>query len=135
MQQKSKKQNSIVPTKDDIVLVFEEKVPRQNWCLGKIVEILPSRDDQVRGAKVLIGKSKHVIERPINKLFPIEFAGERNKISGIYSKSTDENAEKGKSNIIDIINDEKASTSNNEKSGRSKRKAAIMADIKRKFNQ
>ena len=27
LQQKSKKQNSIVPTKDDIVLVFEEKVP------------------------------------------------------------------------------------------------------------
>ena len=98
---------------------MKKRYPPQNWCLGKIVETLPGRDDQVRGAKVLIGKSRHVIERPINKLFPIEFAGKRNKISGIYSKSTDENAEKGKSNIIDLINNEKASTSNNEKLERS----------------
>ena len=66
----------MVPETDDVVLIFEEKTPRQNWCLGRIIELLPSRDGEIRGAKVLIGKSKQVVERPVNKLYPIEFASE-----------------------------------------------------------
>ena len=55
---KYKKTNNLIPQIDDIVLVFEDKVPRQNWCLGRIKELIPSRDNQIRGAKILIGKSK-----------------------------------------------------------------------------
>ena len=74
--QKVKRTNKLIPEVNDIVLVFDEKLPRQNWCLGRIVEIIPSTDGKVRGAKVLLGKTKMTIERPINKLYPVEFANE-----------------------------------------------------------
>ena len=61
---------------NDIVLVFDENAPRQNWCLGRIVKLILSNDDRVRGAKLVIGKSRTIIERPINKLFPIEYEHE-----------------------------------------------------------
>ena len=67
-----KRSNNIIPDVGDIVIIYEEKVPRQNWMIGRIVEILPSRDGQIRGVKVFVGKSKTIIERPVSKLDPIE---------------------------------------------------------------
>ena len=34
-----KKTNNLI-SQIDIVLVFEDKVPRQNWCLGRIKELI-----------------------------------------------------------------------------------------------
>ena len=123
-QQTYKKRKSLVPEIDDVVLIFEEKVPRQNWCLGRVMEILPSRDNQVRGAKVLVGKSRQILERPINKLYPIEFADE--------GKSKNHN--KTRARIVEVVNNseaiEKIHTSDVFTRGR--REAAILADIKRK---
>ena len=45
-QKSFKSKNQLFPTKNDIVLLHEEKQPRQKWLLGKIV------DGQVRGARV-----------------------------------------------------------------------------------
>ena len=73
---KYKRRNSLIPEVGDVVLIFEEKCPRQRWPLGKIEETIVSRDGQIRGAKVYIGKTKTVIERPINKLYPIERTNE-----------------------------------------------------------
>jgi hypothetical protein len=127
LQHKFKKRNSLVPVKDDIVLVFEEKAPRHTWCLGRITEIIPSRDGQVRGAKVFIGKTRQIIERPINKLYPIEFATEEQSICDNQTKPQ----------IIEIVNDEEAAIimQNNDNTVRRKRQAAILADIKRKHMQ
>ena len=44
-----------------------------------MLEVIENKDNNVRGAKVLIGKSKQVITRPVNKLYPIEEANERNE--------------------------------------------------------
>ena len=88
------------------MLIYEEKQPRQHWRLGRVLEVIESKDNNIRGAKVLIGKSKQVITRPINKLYPIEETNERN--------------ENTKESII--LNEQ-----------RPKREAAVIADIKRKF--
>ena len=67
-----------MPEVNDLVIIYEEKVPRQQWCVGRIIEILPGRDGHIRGAKVFVGRTKTILERPINKLYPIEFAKESN---------------------------------------------------------
>ena len=54
----------------DIVLVFEEKVPRHNWRIAKVNELIPGTDGKVCGATVKIGKTGSYIQRPINKLYP-----------------------------------------------------------------
>ena len=121
-QQKYKKRNSLVPMINDIVLIYEEKVPRQSWCMGRVIEIIPSKDDQIRGAKILIGKSRHIIERPVNKLFPIEFAQD---VPTNATENTD---------VVEIINHEEHATGTPlvQKPTRIRREAAVAADIKRK---
>jgi hypothetical protein len=58
-----------VPVVNDVVLIGDER-KRVNWPLGRVVELLPGKDKQVRVAKV---KTKHgIIERPIAKLYPLE---------------------------------------------------------------
>ena len=55
----------------NIVNIFEDKQPRQKWLLGQIIELVNSKDNFVRAAKINIGKAKRVIERPIHKLYPV----------------------------------------------------------------
>jgi len=95
------------PNLNDIVIIYEDKQPRNNWRIGKIVELIKSKDNQIRGAKVLVAKTKNIIDRPINRLYPVECA-----------------------------NDFKAENKDNRVNNniRPKRNAAIIADIKRKFN-
>ena len=40
--------------------------------LGKIVDLRPSQDGQIRGARVLFGKSRNTVDRPVNRLYPLE---------------------------------------------------------------
>ena len=54
--------------KNDLV----KKQPRQKWLLGKIIDLIPSQDGQIRGARVLLGKSRNTVDRPINRLYPLE---------------------------------------------------------------
>jgi hypothetical protein len=60
---------------DDVVLVYDEG-PRLFWRLGRVVELIPSRDNEVRSVKLLLSgnpeHSGHVITRPISRLFPLE---------------------------------------------------------------
>ena len=67
-----KPKNQLFSAKNDLVLLYEEKQPRQKWLLGKIVELIPSQDGQVRGIRVLLGKSRNTVDRPVNRLYPLE---------------------------------------------------------------
>ena len=40
--------------------------------LGKIVDLRPSQDGQIRGARALFGKSRNTVDRPVNRLYPLE---------------------------------------------------------------
>lgn len=44
--------------------------------MGKIVELIESKDKNIRLAKFLIGKAKIVVTRPIHCLCPLEFSEE-----------------------------------------------------------
>ncbi|KAL4008001.1 hypothetical protein ACER0C_001853 [Sarotherodon galilaeus] len=62
---------------NDIVLLQEDCLPRNQWKLAKVVEVTPGADGRVRKVKLLIGDStrdnkvkhttKTILERPIHK--------------------------------------------------------------------
>ena len=56
---------------DDIVLIAQDKMPRQFWRLGRVLKVFTSRDNKVRAAEVKVGKTEHIIRRPVNKLYPL----------------------------------------------------------------
>ena len=59
----------------DTVYVYDEKIKRQLWNIGMIIELLPDRDGQVRSAIVrTMEKSKKPVNliRPVQKFIPLE---------------------------------------------------------------
>ena len=51
------------------MLVVDVNTPRGQWPIGKIVEVSPSKSDQmVRQVKMNIATAKHILIRPITKL-------------------------------------------------------------------
>ncbi|XP_023815989.1 uncharacterized protein LOC111948234 [Oryzias latipes] len=62
---------------DDIVLLQDECVPRNQWKLARVIEVIPGADGKVRRVKLLLGDStedkggtrtnKTVLERPVHK--------------------------------------------------------------------
>ena len=75
--------------------------------MGKIDEFVESKDKNIRSAKVLIGKTKKVVTRSINRLYPVKFSEEFNPAV---------------QNEVEI----------NERT-KTRRKAAVLRDLKRKF--
>ena len=55
----------------DVVLIKEDNLPRGSWRLGRIEELIKSRDGLIRSAKVLLSSNK-VVGRPLSLLFPVE---------------------------------------------------------------
>ena len=96
--------NNIVPNVGDIVIVYEDRQPRHKWLLGRITKLIKGKDDVIRGAELYMGKTKRTLERPINKLYPVEFQDEFSEPNDVNTNSLCQ-----------------------------KRNAAIIADLKRKF--
>ena len=55
---------------DDIVLVMDENLPRNNWPLGRIVKTFPGKDGLVRSVEVKT--AVNTLVRPIDKLCLLE---------------------------------------------------------------
>ena len=47
---------------------------------GRIVELINGHDGKTRGVKIIMSKTKPVINRPVNKVYPIELVKENNEI-------------------------------------------------------
>ena len=47
-------------------------MPRQQWRLGRILNLIIGRDARIRAVKLLVSKTRAIIERPINLIFPLE---------------------------------------------------------------
>ena len=66
---------SVQATLGDVVLISEEKLPRNRWRMGVCVELRPGKDGLVRSCKVRTltkgNRISHLI-RPIEKLYPLE---------------------------------------------------------------
>ena len=63
----------------DIVTIFEDKIPRQRWNLGRVEKLLSSADGEIRSAVVRVSKSGRksgTLRRPIARLYPVEVCEE-----------------------------------------------------------
>ena len=89
------------------MIIKEDKLPSQQWRLGRINKLIKSRDGNVRAAEVLVGTTGKCMERTVNRLYPLEYAN-------------------GKVLDIQFPIEEKLNIKN-------KRQPASLADIKRKF--
>ncbi|XP_068723639.1 uncharacterized protein [Montipora capricornis] len=73
--QKSRPEKSISISVGDVVTLFEDNLPRSQWRLGRVEQLIPSSDDNCRAAVVrVITKTGRpgTVKRPIQKLFPLE---------------------------------------------------------------
>ena len=52
--------------------MFDEKQPRQKWLLGKITKLISSNGGKIREAKVFLSKTRNIMDRPVNRLYPVE---------------------------------------------------------------
>ena len=124
----------------DIVIIHEELIPRHLWRLGLVTKLIESHDGLVRGAEVLVGETGSKIRRPVSRLFPIECAhdekhdDEKNDVEEAHDvNSTHE--DNTKRNELSPNEHFKKDTSNqiHSKIRKSKRAAAVMADLKRQL--
>ena len=62
------------PKSGDVVVIHEDNTKRALWKLGRVVDLIKGKDGVVRGARVKTNSrySGGVIDRPLQKLFPLE---------------------------------------------------------------
>ena len=62
------------PKQGDVVVIHEDNKKRALWKLGRVVDLIKGKDGVVRGARVKTDSrySGGIIERPLQKLFPLE---------------------------------------------------------------
>ena len=53
------------------VILIKDDLPRGSWRMGRIQDLIPSRDGQIRSAKILLPSMK-ILGRPLSLLYPIE---------------------------------------------------------------
>jgi len=63
----SEERNLVV---DDIVLLYEEQVPRSKWQVGRVVEVYP--DTHGRGRQVQVKTKNMLLRRPVTKLCRVQ---------------------------------------------------------------
>lgn len=85
-QEGRKRGAAVAPSVGEVVLIQDEG-PRLMWQLGKIIELLPGRDDHVRVARVKTAKG--VLMRAIAKLYPLELSAEPGVLGGGQDPSTE----------------------------------------------
>lgn len=74
-QKKKKLQSSYEIEVNDVVLIHDDVKTRAKWKIGRVTELLKSKDARIRAAKVLVATNnnrKTIITRTLNKLYPVE---------------------------------------------------------------
>ena len=123
----SKGSNDNVITVGDIVLLKDDKSARSLWKLAKIEELIPSRDNEIRAAKVRVVNSDEgrsvLSRRPLQHLIPLEIHP---------TPKEDQVSEKKKNTAGELPQPTDVMA---RKDGRSRRNALIIGEMLRKNNQ
>ena len=73
--QRRRQEGSISLSVGDVVTLFEDNLPRSQWRLGRVEQLIPGTDDNVRAAVVkVITKTGRAmtVKRQVQRLFPLE---------------------------------------------------------------
>ena len=116
---------------NDVVLIQEENRPRIKWRKGKISKLINSKDGLVQGVELVLNKGLSnetiTIKRPVKHLIPLEMSRDfKSEVSIELKESQEECAEE-----LDHCND----TDRKFEKRRSRRTAAINADLIRRLNE
>ena len=68
-------QNQRIVTPGEVMLVHDEKTPRQSWKIGRTIETQTSADGGVRGVEVAVMNKKgrlYNLNRPVQRIYPSE---------------------------------------------------------------
>lgn len=84
----SRTQSPISPNIGDVILIKDD-LPRGMWKIGRIHELVTSRDGQTRSAKIKLPSNK-IVGRPLNLLYPVECSRERD--NEVETKQTNEHS-------------------------------------------
>lgn len=124
------------PEIGDVVIIHQDDKRRHLWKLGRVVKLLANSEGVVRGAKVRVheqGKRAVEIDRPLQKLFPLEMRdqGRGRKIELVQEDDTPRSTDSNTKNQRDVASSEMAQTG----SVRPQRKAAQAGVEKRRLAQ
>ncbi|KAK6762993.1 hypothetical protein RB195_023629 [Necator americanus] len=82
-----KRHVSKIPQVGEIILVEQELLPRGHiWVYGKTEDLVRSADGMIRFAKILM-PSRKVLQRPVNKVYPLEIPPEPDNQQSVERKS------------------------------------------------
>ena len=129
---------SRIPELNHIVIIKDDKLPRHQWLLGRIIELIKGKDNEIRAVKLLVGKTRSVIDRPINLIYPIDYGIDssdetRRKTLDrfeTYSNRTETNETTSRHGKNVSVNRNETSS---QVSNRPKRNAAVIGELKRKL--
>ena len=65
------KNRSVIKVGEVVTIQDEHIRNRAFWKLGRVEELITDKDDEVRGVRIRLGNG-HLIDRPIQKVFPLE---------------------------------------------------------------
>lgn len=57
----------------DVVLIYEDKMPKHLWRIGRITEVYMGRDGKVCSCLVML-PSRNTLRRPVQLLYPLELS-------------------------------------------------------------
>ena len=104
----------------DVLMIGEDVVPRYKWRLGLVVELIKSNNGLVRGAKVKVGKTRNVIRRPVNCLYPTEVRAVEQLHCNIRNVRKTKKKDVGNNNLTEVT--------------LSKRDVAVAGELRRRLN-
>ena len=79
---------------DDVVKIKDENyTPRNQWRQGRIINLVTGSDNLVRGASIecVINEKKRIIQRPIQKLIPLEITKRNTEVLPNINNNFNEN--------------------------------------------
>ena len=65
------RENVNPPSIEDVVVIEEDDKPRGLWKLGRIIELITSKDGHIRAAVLRVAGNR-ILQRPIQKIYPLE---------------------------------------------------------------
>ena len=81
----------VKPNVNDVVLIEDRNFKKMDWRIGKIDELLYSKDGEVRSAEIIVIKNgwKLKLRRPVDKLYPFECCKDKDEIKLRFVKDED----------------------------------------------
>ena len=87
-----------------LVLIHEDNLPPAQWAIGRIIQLIPSKDDLIRSVVVLLPESKRrktkTLVLPVQKLKLLPIAPEPTQQK--QSEQFNDDIEKSKSHDVQI---------------------------------